>query len=456
MNFSGKKIIVFGAGKSGIVAVKYLVKDNDVLLVDDKTKQDLSGAINGVENLSVEKFLGKYDLSLLDGVNLIVVSPGIPLTHKLVLEANRRKIPIISELELGYQLLQDKYIIAITGTNGKTTTTALTSFLLNKGGLDSIAVGNIGAPITGLLGNCKIPGYLVVEVSSFQLETIDEFKPRISAILNITPDHFDRHIDIRGYASTKAKIFKNMCADDFLIINGDDKVCQEIAQRARVNVLEFSSRREVAEGTFVRDNQIIVRIKGIENQICSTDEIFIKGRHNLENALTAVLINHLLGVKKEKISEGLREFGGVEHRLEFVEEFKGVKFYNDSKATNIEALEKSLESFSNFIILIAGGRDVGGDFTRLKQLVKERVNKVILIGEAADKIFNSWQDVVPMEHSYNMRDAVEKAYKSVKGHNVVLLSPGCKSFDMFANFEDRGKIFKNEVRKLVGELKVKK
>jgi len=453
MNFKGKKILVFGAGKSGVAAVKHLVKNNYVLLVDDKNKEDLTKTLNGLANLPIDTFLGKYDLNILEGVELIVISPGIPLTHKLVLEANRRKIPIISELELGYQLLKDKYLVAITGTNGKTTTTALAAYLLNKGGLNSLAVGNIGAPITGLLELSNQPDYLVVEVSSFQLETIDEFKPQISAILNITPDHLDRHRDIQEYASVKAKIFKNMTKKNFLIINGDDNTCREIAQQSNAKVLEFSSRREVTEGAFLKDDEIIVRIKGMDNPICLANEIFIKGRHNLENALTAILISFLIGVKKDKITEGLKEFKGVEHRLEFVDERDGVSFYNDSKATNIEALEKSLESFSNSIILIAGGRDVGGDFIRLKDLVQKRVNKVILIGEAADKIFESWKDIVPMEHSYNMRDAVEKAYKSVTGRNIILLSPGCKSFDMFANFEDRGKIFKNEVKKLLSELK---
>ncbi len=451
MEFRNKKIVVFGAGKSGLAAARYLMKENEVLLVDDKVKSELPEV-----DQTIKSFFGNYDLNILDGVELMVISPGIALTHKLVIESKNRGIPILSELELGYQLLKDRSIIAVTGTNGKTTTVAMTSFLLNKGGLDSVAAGNIGSPITGLLLNdSKVPNYLVLEVSSYQLETIDEFRPRIAAILNITPDHLDRHKSIGEYADAKVKIFKNMKDDDVLIVNGDDKLCLKIADQVNVKVLKFSSNREVEDGIFVKNNNIFIRDKETENKICSADEIFIKGKHNLENALVAVLISYLMGADSDKITNGLREFKGVEHRLEFVCEYEGVAIYNDSKSTNTVSLEKGLESFADSIILIAGGRDVDGDFKKLRRLVAERVEKVILIGEAVNKIYESWKDVVSVEFAQSMLDAVEKAFQSVKGKNVILLSPGCKSFDMFKNFEHRGQVFKEEVQKLMKKFMTK-
>lgn len=406
------RVTVFGLGKSGLAAARKLTSLGAKVRTTD------------IKN-------GEHTLADIENADLIVVSPGVHLDIPVLAEAKKRGIKIISEIELAYQFLK-KPIIAVTGTNGKTTTATLIGEMLKAGGKKAAAAGNIGNPLVEVDDSGL--DYIVAEISSYQLEAIDKFKPRISVILNIQSDHLERHHSMEEYIKQKAKIFMNQTGDDCVIYNQDDPQVRRMVQGARCQVIGFSKGRAGE----------IITIK--------PEEIKIPGRHNLENSLAAASAANLCGISKEVIGDVLRTFSGVEHRIEFVLNIDGIDFYNDSKGTNPDSTMVAIDTFPNRgIILILGGRDKGTDLSLLAEKIKKNVKAVVLIGEAADRFDKAlrsagYQTIHPA--GFSMKDAVKKAFSLASKGDIVLLSPACASFDMFSNFEERGKVFKEIVTAL--------
>ena len=441
-----EKILVIGAARSGIAAAKILHERGAQVILSD-SKENLKINLRGVEIK-----LGKQTEELLNGVGKIIVSPAVPIKIPLLKAAAQKNIPIISEIEFAYGLSKSP-ICAVTGTNGKTTTVTLLGLLLKEKFLRVGVGGNIGVPLCEVALEVGAGGYLAAEISSYQMEATKNFKPHISAILNVTPDHLKRHGTMEIYQLMKEKIFAQQTAEDFLILNYDDERTREIKDRAGCKVLYFSRRRELAEGAFIKNNRLVITLDGNIFELCTIDELGIKGGHNVENALAASLMAYLAGVEADKISKVLKSFQGVEHRIEFVRELDGVKYFNDSKATNTDSAIKALETFSGHIVLIAGGDDKGTDLTEFLKLVNERVDYLILIGDAAarfkacalDKNFPA--DKI-LEAGYSMEKAVALAKEISRPPQIVLLSPACASFDMYSDFEERGRDFKRIVHAL--------
>ncbi len=443
MDLADKKVLVIGAARSGIAAAK-IAKNLGATVILSDAKENLDINLSGVEVR-----LGKQTDELLRGVDLIIVSPAVPLKIPLLKSAAVKNIPIISEVELAYDLAKSP-ICAVTGTNGKTTTVTLLGLLL-KEKFDKVGVGgNIGIPLSEVALAVGAGGCLAAEISSYQMEATKNFKPHISAILNVTPDHLKRHGSMEVYQAMKEKIFAQQKADDFLILNFDDEHTRDMINRAACKVLYFSRKVELDEGAFVENNQLVIKFNGELHSLCTIDELGIKGGHNVENALAAALIAFLAGVEVEKISKVLKSFQGVEHRIEFVREINGVKYFNDSKATNTDSAIKALETFEGHIILIAGGDDKGTDLTDFLNLVNQRVDYLILVGDAAARFKdcalekNFPADKI-LEAGYSMERAVALAKEVARPPQVVLLSPACASFDMYKDFEERGRDFKEKV-----------
>ena len=446
MDLANKKVLVIGAARSGIAAAK-IAKEMGASVILSDAKEDLN-----VEIAGVEVRLGKQTEELLIGVDLIIVSPAVPIKIPVLKAAKAQGISIISEVEFAYSLAKSP-ICAVTGTNGKTTTVTLLGLLLKEKYSKVGVGGNIGFPLSEVALEVGAGGILAVEISSYQMEATKNFKPHISAILNITPDHLKRHGSMEVYQAMKEKIFAQETAEDFLILNYDDERTREIIDRAGCKVFYFSRQIKLAEGAFIKNNSLVIKINGENHKLCTVDELGIKGWHNVENALAAALIAFLAGVAADKISKVLKSFQGVEHRIEFVRELDGVKYYNDSKATNTDSAIKALETFAGHIVLIAGGDDKGTDLTDFLNLVNERVDYLILVGDAAarfkacalDKNFPA--DKI-LEAGYSMEKAVALAKNIARSPQVVLLSPACASFDMYSDFEERGRDFKRIVREL--------
>lgn len=421
VDLKNKRVTVFGLGKSGIASARKLAA-----LGATVKATDLDPAIDVAvfEGLGIEVELGGHPASLIEGDDLIVVSPGIHLDIPILEEAKERNIPIISEVELASRILT-KPIIAVTGTNGKTTTTTLIGEMLKAGGKRIALAGNIGLPLVEV--DDSTLDYIVAEISSYQLETIVNFKPQISVILNIQPDHLERHHTMQEYIDQKARIFLNQKGDDYLIYNQDDPAVVEMVKKAKAWLIPFS-----------KTNTGIITL--------APELIKIPGRHNLENALAAAQAAYLCGVKKDTVAEVLRTFPGVEHRLEYVTSVAGVEFYNDSKATNPDSTLVAIETFKGRgIVLILGGRDKGVGLETLAQKVKANVKAVVLLGEAAP-LFESALKSLGYEAIYkagfSLPDAVRNSFSLSEHGDIVLFSPACASFDMFNNYEERGKAFK--------------
>ena len=374
MDLAGKKVLVIGAARSGIAVAKIAKKFGASVILSD-AKENLDVNISGVEVR-----LGKQTEELLRGVDLIIVSPAVPLRIPLLKAA--KNIPIISEVELAYSLAQSP-ICAVTGTNGKTTTVTLLGLLLAEKFSRVGVGGNIGVPLSEVALDVGAGGCIAAEISSYQMEATKNFKPHISAVLNVTPDHLKRHGTMEVYQLMKEKIFSQQTAEDFLVLNFDDERTRDMINRATCKVLYFSRQRTLTEGAFVKNNSLLIKLNGKTHELCTVDELGMKGWHNVENALAASMIAFLAGVEAEKISRVLKTFPGVEHRIEFVREIDGVKYYNDSKATNTDSAIKALETFAGHIVLIAGGDDKGTDLTDFLELVKARVDWLILVGDAA-------------------------------------------------------------------------
>jgi UDP-N-acetylmuramoylalanine--D-glutamate ligase len=378
--------------------------------------------------------------------DLIVVSPGVPgkLPH---LEAARaRGILVWSEMELAWRLLRGK-LIAITGSNGKTTTTSLVAHILKTANIPTLVGGNIGVPLLALVESSMDTTVTVAEVSSFQLETIEAFRPEIGLLLNLTPDHLDRHGSFEEYARTKMRLFENQLERDAAVLNADDP---EITRRmpSRGHNYWFSRQKRIAEGAFLRDDQIFFRLEGTEVALARRDQIPLRGEHNVENVLAACAAAYLAGADPAAIAKGVKTFQGVEHRLEFVAEVGGVNFYNDSKATNVDATAKAIEAFPGPLIVILGGKDKGSPYAPLSQLLQQRARLAVLIGAAAEKIASELGEAVAMEHAGTMERAVRIALERAKPGDTVLLAPACSSFDQFENYEHRGRVFKELVARL--------
>lgn len=443
-------MLVVGLAKSGLAAAQFLQERGArVTAADAKPAPLLGGATEQLAGRGIRVVAGDDYVSAFADQELIVISPGVPVDEPNLEAARTGGVPVIGELELAARFLPGR-IVAITGANGKTTTTALAGQIIERDGRHTLVGGNIGTAAISFVGQAKSDTWIVLEVSSFQLETIATFRPYIAAILNITPDHLDRHGSFERYRAMKARVFENQTAQDFAVLNADDAPTATLADGVKSQLNWFSRTQQPADGAFVRDGEIIWRQIGKERAVLPLSDIPLKGAHNLENVLAAVAIGALAGVRDEHIRAAVREFRAVEHRLEFVATINGVEYYNDSKATNVDATIKALESFPANIHIILGGKDKGSDYTVLVPLLRERAKRVYTIGAAAEKIEKHLGGAVPLERSGTIAAAVESAHRQAASGDVVVLAPACASFDQFQNYEHRGRVFKELVRALAG------
>jgi len=443
MNLEGKRVLVVGLGDTGEALCSFLLHQRAQVKVSEKKKpEELSQKISfwGEKGVTIEA--GKHNQKSFIEADLIVLSPGVPWLPEL--EAARAKgVKIISEIELAYKFLKGK-VVGITGSNGKSTTATLTQKILEEGGLETYLAGNIGTPLISFVENSKDNHIYVTEISSFQLKHIEQFRASVSVLLNISPDHLDWHPSFNDYYEAKKKLIVSQRKNDIAILNRDDPLVWALKEEGKFQVYAFSRKRNVSRGCFLQGDWIVLSDKK-EEKLIRTSVIPLLGIHNQENIMASALVGYILGIPVSRIEEPIRSFRGLEHRLEKVRTVNGVDFYDDSKATNIDATSKSIQSFDRNIILILGGRDKGSDFKKLRKPVKERVKKVILLGEAKEKIKTALKDTVPMEIASSLKEAVRFGYSEAKPGEVVLLAPACTSFDMFQNFEERGEVFKREV-----------
>ncbi len=447
MELRDKRVLVVGLGKSGVASALFLKEQGArVTISDTKSGDELRNEIPALLDHGITVETGGYGERTFRGQDLIVVSPGVPVDAPLLQQARNLGEAVIGEIELAAQFLPGP-IVAITGSNGKTTTTALAGEIMTAGGLPTLVGGNIGTPAISLAPRATRDTVIVLEVSSFQLETIQTFHPKIAVVLNVTPDHLDRHRTLEVYVNAKARIFENQRGDDFAILNADDPACVEIAGRTKAQVFWFSRQKEVKEGTWVREGNIVFRHGTRQHDVMLASEIPLKGAHNLENVLAAVCAGALMGCAPGKIRQAVQNFKAVEHRLEFVATIRGVDYYNDSKATNVDATIKAIESFPANIHLILGGKDKGSDYSVLNNLLKQRVKRVYTIGAAGVKIESQIKNV-EVVHAETLENALRQANALAQPGDVVLLAPACASFDQFKNYEERGTVFKEIVKGL--------
>ena len=449
MELNGKRVLVVGLGKSGVASALFMKAHGaSVTVSDTKSGDELRNEIPVLLDHGITVETGGHGDRTFRGQDLIVVSPGVPVDAPPLVQARSVGETVIGEVELAAQFLPGP-IVAITGSNGKTTTTTLTGEIMAAGGFPTLVGGNIGTPAISLAERANAQSVIVLEISSFQLETIQTFRPKVAVVLNVTPDHLDRHRTFEIYADAKARIFENQQAGDFAVLNADDPTCVAMAARTRAQVFWFSRLKEVERGAWVRDGNIVFRDQTGQREILQLSEIPLKGAHNLENVLAAVSAGVLMGCAPEKIRQAVHDFKAVEHRLEFVATVAGVDYYNDSKATNVDATIKALESFPANIHLILGGKDKGSDYTVLNDLLRQRVKRVYTIGAAAAKIesqiISAKNGGPELVHAETLENAIRKASAAAKPGDVVLLAPACASFDQFKNYEHRGKVFKEIV-----------
>ncbi len=451
MEVKGKRILVVGLGKSGVASALFLESRGARVTVSDaKSEEQLRHEIPSLLDRGIVVETGAHGERTFRDQDMIVVSPGVPVDVPQLEQARRLGIPVLGELELAARFLQGT-VVAITGSNGKTTTTTLAGEIVASGGRKTLVGGNIGTPAITFVDQSSPDAWVVLEVSSFQLETIATFRPHIAAILNLTPDHLDRHRSMENYVAAKARIFENQSAEDFAVLNADDAPTAQLATGLRSQVFWFSRKRLVDRGSHVRDGMICFRDARGEREIAPVSEITLKGAHNLENVLAAVTMGTLAGVEPAAIRRAVKDFKAVEHRLEFVHSVRGVEYYNDSKATNVDATIKALESLPGGIHLILGGKDKGSDYGVLRDRLRERVVRVYTIGAAAAKIESQIADAVPLTACGTLELAVRKAAEQAKPGEIVLLAPACASFDQFQNYEERGRAFKALVQALAAK-----
>jgi len=446
---AGSRVVVVGAQKSGVAMARFLLsRQAMVVLTDVRPLEALGPEAEALRRDGATIQAGGHVTRSFVEADLIAVSPGVPLAIAPIAEARRRGVRVVGEIELASWFLQG-IVIGITGTNGKSTTTALAAHLLAHGGLKAVACGNIGLPLTDLIQRDAPDHYYVVELSSFQLEGIDTFRPWIAALLNLAPDHQDRYESPRSYYEAKMRLFGNQGASDHAILNRDDPEVWGRARSLKARVHPFSRTHDLEEGACLADGRIVVRRGGREIRAIPLSRVPLFGAHNVENVMTSLLIADLCGVPLPRAERGLGDFRGLPHRLEKIRELDGVAYYNDSKATNVAATMKSLESFPGRVVLILGGKDKGGDFTLLIPMVRERVTHLVLMGQARDVIAAQIGTVVPTTKVVNLAEALQAARAASRDGDVVLLAPACASFDQYNGFEERGEDF----RRLVGALK---
>ena len=444
MDLTKKRVLVVGLGRSGVASALFLKERGARVTVSDaKSEDQLRDEIPALLDHGIAVETGRHGERTFQNQDLIVVSPGVPVDAPPLAQARAMGEPVIGEIELAAEFLQGS-IVAITGSNGKTTTTTLVGEILAKSGLKTVVGGNIGTPAISLVEKSTPETAIVLEVSSFQLETIRSFRPKVAVILNITPDHLDRHRTFETYVNAKARIFENQTADDFSVLNADDPTCADLAHRTHARVFWFSRKREVDQGAFLRKAEIVFRRDGADIEIMPVADVPLKGAHNIENVLASVCAGALMGCDSKSIAQAIREFKAVEHRLEYVATVRGVEYYNDSKATNVDATIKALESFPANVHLILGGKDKGSDYTVLNGLLKQRVKRVYTIGAAAAKIQSQIHGTTVVS-SGTIQDAIQHASTSAAPGDIVLLAPACASFDQFQNYEHRGRVFKELV-----------
>jgi len=448
MVLKDKRVLVVGLARTGVSVAKFLrCKGAHVIITDLKPSNELTSFMDELRGLDIEFQLGGHEIDTFKRVDSIVVSPGVPLDIMPIKEAQKNSIEIMGEVELAYRFINTP-IIAVTGTNGKTTTTAIISEMLKASGYKVYVGGNIGSPLIDYASSSQDKDYVVAEISSFQLDGIRTFRPKIGLLLNITEDHLDRYPGLLDYAQSKSRIFMNQTPEDVAILNKDDPLVMEIGKAVPGKRIYFSTRQELQEGTYIRGKYIVFKNGQGGEELFDITKLKIIGTHNHENVMSAILTTKLCKCAHESIVRTLEAFQGLEHRLEFVRTLNGVTFYNDSKGTNVGSVIKSLGSFTHPIILIAGGKDKGGDFSLLRELVKEKVKLLILLGEAKEKISRSLRDLVPDIMVHSLEEAVKVAYNLAKSGDIVLFSPACSSFDMFQDYKERGDVFKKAVRDL--------
>ena len=451
MEIAGRKVLVIGAARSGIASARFLAQRGAIVALNDrKPLADWPAEALDLKTVGVGHIPGDPPSWLLDQIDLVVVSPGVPTKAIPIRYAERRGAEVIGEIELASRFLRGR-VVAITGTNGKTTTTTLIGEMLRDAQINVQVGGNIGQALISMVDSSRDDGWSVVEVSSFQLETIVDFHPAVAAVLNVTPNHMDRYDSLVDYAAAKHRVFANQTASDVAILNADDQIVSSWAPGLRAHVVQFSSRRELEEGLFLRERDLVSRTRDGERVLLTRDEMQLRGTHNVENVLAATAAGLACGAAPESLRETVRRFRPVEHRLEEVAEINGVRFFNDSKATSVDATMKALEAFAaepGKVVLILGGRGKQAPYSPLAELIRERVRRMILIGEDAPTIERELKAAAPFEQAGDMHDAVERAFAAAQAGDVVLLAPACASFDMFESFEHRGRVFKEEVKNL--------
>jgi UDP-N-acetylmuramoylalanine--D-glutamate ligase len=447
MDLKGKKVLVVGLARTGIATAKFLkAKGSLVTATEVKPKEEMKEAVQALEGMDISTEWGGHQIETFLKQDIIVVSPGVDLSIEPIQKAIKQGVRVVSEIELAYHFIHAP-IIAVTGTNGKTTTTLLVGEMLKEDGRKVGVGGNVGEPLILFADGKDRWEVLVVEISSFQLEAIEDFRPRISVLLNITEDHLDRYPRYDDYIEAKVRIFANQNSGDLAVLNRDDPIVMQFREKVKAKKVLFSLKEKLGEGAFSNGQTIFLRLgeKGEEYSIAKTP---LKGIHNVENMMAALTTARIFGCSKKSIQTVLDRFKGLEHRLEFVREIKGVRFYNDSKGTNVGSVVKSLQSFSEPVTLIAGGKDKNGDLSPLEALIQKRVKHLILIGEAKERMNLELGGLTDTVMAKTMEKAVLLAHQKAKAGEVVLLSPACSSFDMFKDYKERGQVFKEAVKRL--------
>jgi UDP-N-acetylmuramoylalanine--D-glutamate ligase len=447
IELKGKRVLVVGLARTGVATALFCAaRGAHVTVTDTRSEAELHEAIASLGTIGVAMELGSNRQDLTHRGDLVIPSPGVPADAPILSAARAAGATIWSEIELASRFLRGR-LVGVTGSNGKTTTASLVEHILRKAGMRTELAGNIGTPLIARVAESTASTITVAELSSFQLELIDTFRPDVALLLNITPDHLDRHGSMEAYSAAKARIFENQTSADSAVLNADDPASAKYAPEAP-STFWFSRLKPVEQGAFVRGDEIIFRQAGAETPILKCGDIPLPGAHNLENVLAAVLAARLAGAAPAAITSGVRSFSGVEHRLEFAGEHRGVRYYNDSKATNVDATLKALAAFPGRILVILGGKDKGSDYTVLRSLLREKAILGLLIGAAADKIESQIAGSVAVERAGTLEHAVDIAAHAARPGDIVLLAPACASFDQFQNYEHRGRVFK----KLVGQL----
>lgn len=447
MNLTGKKIVIIGMGRTGIATARFLGKQGAKVIVTDEQPIDKWG--KEFEQIATEKWLeiGDYNTRILTGACIVVPSPGVPPGNDLLVEALKRNIPVISEIEIAYRFLKVP-LIAVTGTNGKTTTTTLLGEILKYSGKKTFVGGNIGNPLIEYVEGSQKEDFIVAEISSFQLQWIEKFRPFIALLLNITCDHINYHGSFAEYRRIKTRVFANQTKADSAILNAADPEQEGLERIMNAQVIKFSSKRALQKGIFIKNNNIIIRMPGMNEEQYPLSIINLPGLHNAENVMAAIMAARLCGCSQEDIIAAVTAFRGLPHRIEFAGEKNSIKFYDDSKGTNVGSVVRALETFARPVILLLGGRDKDGDFETLKPLLVAKAKKIILFGEARDRIASLIGKDMPALKKAKLREAIESAYKNAQPGDIILLSPGCASFDEFANYKERGNFFKDVVENL--------